>query len=121
MMSCGINELATVGMIQLACYCGAELYFIGDKSTGQPPTDIIEQLKAKFESGDVGFFSSADGGYGECPCCGLSYELPDSSLMDWLPYMDQEQFTSTISKIKTASIGNKNQPLSQPPSHRYIL
>jgi hypothetical protein len=113
--------MATVGMIQMACYCGAKLFYIGNTAKNQPPLDIIEKLKAKVNSGDIGFFSSADGSYGDCPFCGLTYELPDPELMDWLPYLDPDQFTSTINNIQSSPSGNNGQQLSPPSAHRYNL
>lgn len=113
--------MATVGMIQMACYCGAKLFYIGNTAKNQPPLDIIEKLKAKANSGDTGYFSSADGSYGDCPFCGLTYELPDPELMDWLPYLDADQFTSTINNIQSSPSGNNGQQLSPPSAHRYNL
>lgn len=120
-IDCGVKVMATVGMIEMACYCGARLFYVGNQGTNQPPLDIIEKLKAKVNSGDIGYFSSADGSHGDCPFCGLTYELPDPEIMDWLPYLDKEQFTSTINDIQRSSFGKNGQQLNPPSAHRYLL
>ncbi len=92
--------MTPVGMILIDCYCGAELYYVGDNADGQSPERIIGQLKIQLGSENIGFFSSADGDYGECPYCGLSYELPNPEIMDWLPFMDSENFSSALTEMQ---------------------
>jgi hypothetical protein len=92
--------MTSVGMILMDCYCGAELYYVGDNSEGRSPEKIIGQLKNQLGSANIGFFSSVNGEYGECPYCGLVYELPNSELMNWLPFMDTENFSSALTEMQ---------------------
>jgi hypothetical protein len=117
----GVNMMTSVGMIQMDCYCGAELFYIGDNSAGHSPTNLIEKLKIKFGSGNIGFFSSVDGKYGDCPYCGLTYELPEPELLGWLPYVDRDGFASMVAAIQSSATGTNSQQLSPPLAHRYLL
>ena len=75
--------MTSIGMIHMACYCGAALFYLGNTPDGGSPDKFIESFINKLGSGTFGFFTSADGKYGQCPHCGLDYELPDPEIMDW--------------------------------------
>ncbi len=113
--------MASMGIIHMACYCGAELFYVGNTEAEVPQEDVIEQLRSKVGADDIGIFSSADGEYGECPYCGLSYELPDPELLDWLPYLDRDRFSSLLEDIKKSASKTSTKPHSSTPAHRYML
>jgi len=113
--------MTSVGMIHIACYCGAELFYLGNRAAGNPPTEVIQKLKTKLGSDTIGFFSSADGDYGDCPYCGLTYELPDPELLDWLPYLEKDQFTSQVNDIRGSKTNGKAKKIATTPAPRYIL
>ena len=112
--------MTSVGMILMECYCGAELYFVGDNAAGQPPQKIIDKLKGQLGSENIGFFSSANGKYGECPYCGLVYELPDPEMMDWLPFMDVENFSSALTEMQRSGGRQPGQPSGTDYTGRYL-
>lgn len=73
-----------------------------------PPVDVIEKLESRFGDGDYGFFSSANGEYGECPHCGLLFELPDPEVVNWLPFTDKVTFTSTVEELRRSAYSLNN-------------
>ena len=91
--------MTAIGMIHMACYCGADLFYVGNAWDGKPPVDVINLFRAKLGHGEFGIFTSASGQYSQCPHCGLLYELPDPDLMDWLPFSDRETFSKTIAEM----------------------
>ena len=113
--------IMSTGMIHIACYCGAALFCIGDTPSGQPIEDIIEQLKKKLGPGDIGFFTSANGQYGDCPYCGLTYELPEPEMLDWLPYMDSDRISSAIKEMRSAKINRNINQQDSISARRSIL
>lgn len=113
--------MTTIGMIRLACFCGADLFYVGTEAKSIAFSELIQQIKKQLEPGDYGFFSSADGKYGECPYCGLSYELPDPELMDWLPFVDQERFVSSVNDIRGSATTSTNNQSRQVSVRRYLL
>ncbi len=117
----GENKMATIGMIRLACFCGADLFYVGTEVNNKDFTALVEQIKKQLKPGDYGFFSRADGQYGECPYCGLSYELPDPELMDWLPFVDKDRFDSSVDDIRKSSNANTNTQRRQVSIRRYLL
>ena len=112
--------MTSVGMIHMACYCGADLYYVGNNGGDQSPAKIIEQLKSKMGPGNIGFFSSADGECGECPYCGLYYELPDPEILDWLPFMDKENFTSAVTEMQRSGGKQTGQKMETNYTGRYL-
>lgn len=96
--------MVSVGLIHLSCYCGADLFYVGNTVEGEPPLEILERLEIQLGDGAFGFFSSANGEYGECPHCGLLFELPDPDLLDWLPFTDPKTFKSKIADMRETSI-----------------
>ena len=113
--------MATIGMIRLACFCGADLFYVGTEAESIPFSDLIKQIKKQLEPGDYGFFSSADGKYGECPYCGLSYELPEPELMDWLPFVDRDRFVSSVDEIRNSATTSAKNQRQQVSVRRYLL
>jgi len=112
--------MTSIGMILLDCYCGADLYYVGDGDSGAPPVEVLQRFKSQLGQGDIGFFTSADGKYGECPFCGLVYELPDPELLEWLPFMDNNNFTSTLTEIQQSGLKELNRPSNQFIDSRYL-
>lgn len=113
--------MATIGLIRLACFCGADLFYVGSEAKNLEFSELIKQVKEQLEPGDYGFFSSADGKYGECPYCGLSYELPDPDVMDWLPFVDKERFTTSVEDIRKSNPPNTPKQRGQVSVRRYLL
>ena len=95
--------MVSVGLIHLSCYCGADLFYVGNTVDGAPPIDMLERLESQLGEGNFGFFSSANGDYGECPYCGLLFELPDPELLNWLPFTDKATFASSIDEIRQSA------------------
>ena len=95
--------MVSVGLIHLSCYCGADLFYVGNTADGAPPLEILDRLESQLGEGDFGFFSSANGTYGECPHCGLLFELPEPELLDWLPFTDKLTFNTKIEDLKQAA------------------
>lgn len=89
----------SVGMIHLTCYCGADLFYIGNMPSGEPPTKLINQLITMLGPGPYGFFTSADGGHGDCPLCGLTFELPSPEILSWLPFMDKDDVALALTQM----------------------
>jgi len=92
--------MASVGMIHLACYCGAELFYLGEQPDNLSQREIIEILHEKLGPGDFGILSPAEDLHGECPYCGLIYELPDPHLLKHLPYAEHSRLQSTLTKFR---------------------
>lgn len=113
--------MTTVGMIRLACFCGADLFYVGRSPKGLPISEVIQQLKEHLGPGDYGFFSKDDGKYGLCPFCGLSYELPDPDIMEWLPFLDKDQFETTVDELRQTTKSNANGKTHQVQDRRYLL
>jgi hypothetical protein len=88
----------------MSCYCGADLIYIGNTIDGESPIDIMERFESQLNSGNFGFFSSANGEFGECPHCGILFELPDPELLDWLPFTDAKTFSAKISEMRRSSV-----------------
>ncbi len=103
--------MVSVGLIHMSCYCGADLFYVGNTIDGESPTDIIERFESQLGSGSFGIFSSSNGEYGECPHCGLLFELPDPELLDWLPFTDSRTFAAKVAELKQSSRGfNRKRP-----------
>jgi hypothetical protein len=102
--------MVSVGLIHLSCYCGADLFYVGNTADGAPPIEVMERLESKLGEGNFGFFSSANGSYGECPHCGLLFELPEPELLDWLPFTDRVTFGTTIEEIRLSSYSRNASP-----------
>ena len=92
--------MASVGMIHLACYCGAELFYLGETLKDLTNSEVVDILKARLGPGDFGVLTPSEDLHGECPYCGLIYELPDPRLLKHLPYAEQSQFRSTITEFR---------------------
>jgi hypothetical protein len=69
--------MASVGMIHLGCYCGADLFYLTESPRGLTRKQIVEVLHEKLGPGDFGVLTPAEDHQGECPYCGLMYELPE--------------------------------------------
>lgn len=110
----------SIGLIHMDCYCGAELFYLGNTEDGEPPAEIVDQLKASLGPGNYGIFTSGDGSYGECPFCGLLIELPDASVMDWLPFLDKENFTSALEDLQGKKL-DKRRSREDRPTLRHNL
>lgn len=112
--------MTSVGMIHLACYCGAELFYLGRKPKNLTHSDIIANLKEKLGPGDFGLLTPAEDLHGECPYCGLVYELPDPGLMEQLPFVDKGRFRSALSRFRQM-LTQKSELGSDPNSlGRYV-
>ena len=96
--------MVSVGLIHISCYCDADLFYVGNTIEGEPPVKIIERFESQLGEGNFGFFCSANGDYGECPHCGLLFELPDPELLDWLPFTDESTFSVKIEELRQSAI-----------------
>lgn len=96
--------MVSVGLIHMSCYCGADLFYVGNTVDGAPPIDILERFEAQLGSGNFGFFSSANGDYGECPHCGLLFDLPDPDMLDWLPFTDTRTFNEKVAELRQSAL-----------------
>ena len=112
--------MKSVGLIQMACYCGADLFYLGNGLRGQDSDKFLQKLKHHFGKSEVGIFTSSSGKYGECPFCGLLYELPDPELMEWLPFIDPKSFITALSDMKCAGLDNLNTLQGQSHSVEYL-
>jgi hypothetical protein len=99
--------MESVGMIHLSCDCGAQLFYLGNDSDGRPPYRLMERFRDHLGPGRYGIFSSANGPFGECPHCGILFELPDPSIVNWLPFMDEYALPGVSSMLRAFS-GNTN-------------
>jgi hypothetical protein len=106
--------MISVGLIHLSCYCGADLFYVGNTVDGLPPIEIVERFEAKLGEGNFGFFSSACGEYGECPHCGLLFELPDPDVIDWLPFTDKLTFNTKVQELRQSAFSLKSGPPQRP-------
>jgi hypothetical protein len=104
--------MVSVGLIHMSCYCGADLFYVGNTVDGTPPLEILERFETQLGSGDFGLFSSANGDYGECPHCGLLFELPDPEMLSWLPFTDSRTFTDKVAQLRQSAL-SVNQGGSQ--------
>ena len=105
--------MVSLGLIHMSCYCGADLFYVGNTVDGAPPLDLLERFEAQLGTGEFGFFSSANGEFGECPHCGLLFELPDPTVLDWLPFTDQLTFTNKVAELRQSAFS-----LNQGGSHQ---
>lgn len=112
--------MASVGMIHLACYCGAELFYLGEKPKGVTNGEILDILQERFGPGDVGVLTPAEDLHGECPYCGLIYELPDPRLLKQLPFVEQSQFRSALSQFQQRIPGNGDTGFESNSLGRYV-
>lgn len=110
----GVKQMTAVGMIHMGCFCGADLFYLGNTDDGQAPLEFIDSLKARLGPGHFGIFSSASGRYGECPFCGTLFELPDPELLDWLPFTDRHRFAAVLDEI-----AGRLEPKSGSPIHGF--
>jgi len=116
-----INKTNAVGMLHMSCYCGADLIYVGDSADGQSPETTIELLKYKLGKGAFGFFSSLNGESGECPFCGLLYELPEPAMVDWLPFVDKSRFDSFAAELRGKHSSKNGFHGKGKPPHRILL
>jgi hypothetical protein len=98
--------MASVGMIHLACYCGAELFYLGERPANLTNREIVEILHRKLGPGDFGILTPSKDLHAECPYCGLIFELPEPSLLKQLPYSEAGRIQSTLSNFRQARAGN---------------
>jgi len=113
-MSPEVNEMGSIGLIHLSCYCGADLFYVGNSVDDVPPIDILERFEAQLGEGNFGFFCSANGKYGECPHCGLLFELPDPDVLDWLPFTDSLTFNSRVEELRLSALSLNPSPSQRP-------
>ena len=92
--------MTSVGMIHLSCYCGAQLFYLGDEPDDLAKEDVITKLRERLGPGDFGILTPAEDRLGACPFCGLLYELPDQGLMKQLPYADHLKFRSALNRFR---------------------
>lgn len=112
--------MASVGMIHLACYCGAELFYLGEKPGDVTNGDILDILEERFGPGDVGVLTPAEDLHGECPYCGLIYELPDPHLLNQLPYVERSRFRSALSQFRQRITGSSDSGFEANALGRYV-
>jgi hypothetical protein len=105
-----------VGLIHMACDCGADLFYVGDGTDGRSPTEAIDWFAGQMGARPYGIFTRANGAFGECPHCGLLFELPDPRLMGWLPRLDLCSFVAALSSIRAAA---ESSPGGGGPSRPY--
>ena len=101
--------MTSFGMIHLACYCGAQLIYLGEKPEHLAKSDVITKLRERLGPGDFGVLTPSEDHIGECPFCGLLYELPDPGLMKQLPYADRRQFRTALAKFRQ-TLSRKGDP-----------
>jgi hypothetical protein len=112
--------MASVGMIHLACYCGAELFYLGEKPEDLTNSEVIDILKDKLGPGDFGVLTPSEDLHGECPYCGLIYELPDPRLLKHLPYAEQNLTRSAVTRFRQTAAGNGDLGTDSPILGRYV-
>lgn len=98
--------MSSVGMIHLSCYCGAQLFYLGERPDNLANHQIIEILHEKLGPGDFGILIPGKDLHGECPFCGLVYELPEPHLLKQLPYAEHNRVHSTLSSYHQARARN---------------
>ena len=92
--------MTSVGMIHLSCYCGAQLFYLGEESDNLAVENIIAKLRERLGPGDFGVLTPDEDQLGACPFCGLLYELPDSGLMKQLPCADRRKLRSALTRFR---------------------
>lgn len=92
--------MASVGMIHLSCYCGAQLFYLGERPTELTNHDIVEILHERLGPGDFGVLTAGKDLHGECPYCGLVYELPEPHILKHLPYAEHNRVQSALSSYR---------------------
>ena len=112
--------MASVGMIHLACYCGAELFYLGEAPERLTNHQLIELLHEKLGPGDFGILTPGEDLHGECPYCGLIYELPDPGLLKQLPYGEHSRVRSALSSYRQARTGNSEMGTDLNAHGRYL-
>ena len=113
--------MVSVGLIHMSCYCGADLFYVGNTADGAPPIDILERFESQLGTGNFGFFSSANGEYGECPHCGLLFELPEPEMLEWLPFTDTKTFTAKVAELRQSALNmqQSGSPRAYPAGDRH--
>jgi hypothetical protein len=112
--------MASVGMIHLACYCGAELFYVGEALDTLAKHRIIESLHEQLGPGDFGILTPAEDLHGECPYCGLIYELPEPRLLKQLPYGEHGRVRSALSSYGQAHSGKSDLGADTNAHGRYL-
>lgn len=112
--------MASVGMIHLACYCGAELIYLGETPKSLTDSEILNALRDKMGPGDFGILKPSEDLRGECPYCGLIYELPDPRLLKHLPYAEKSQFRSAVTRFRQKIGSNSEFGSDTRPLGRYV-
>jgi hypothetical protein len=113
--------MASVGMIHLDCYCGAELFYLGEKPDGLADHEIVEILHQKLGPGDFAVLVPTEDLHGECPFCGLVYELPEPRLLKNLPYAQHNQVRSTLQSYQYAHTRNGEVGTDRNAPGRYLV
>jgi hypothetical protein len=116
----GNNRMASVGMIHLACYCGAELFYLGEAPENLTNQQIIELLHEKLGPGNFGILTPAEDLHGECPYCGLVYELPEPHMLKHLPYGEHGRVRSALSNYRQARAGKSEIGADANAHGRYL-
>lgn len=70
-----------VGLLHFSCFCGLDIYCIGDSVRGRPPLNAIEKLKLMLNGQPAAVFTSNDGLTADCPHCGIKLELPSAEVL----------------------------------------
>jgi hypothetical protein len=112
--------MSSVGMIHLACYCGAELFYLGESPENLTDRQIIELLHERLGPGDFGILSPSEDLHDECPYCGLIYELPEPHLLKQLPYAEHRLVRSTLSSYRQSSSGQGDFGADASAHGRYL-
>ncbi len=112
--------MASVGMIHLACYCGAELFYLGETPDNLTNHQIIEILHERLGPGDFGILTPAEDLRGECPYCGLIYELPEPRLLQQLPYGEHNRVRSALSSYQETRSGTSEMGADANTQGRYL-
>jgi len=95
--------MAAVGMVQMSCFCGLDIFYIGNSAEGDLPLEAIELFRKRLGDRGYAIFTSEDGAQGICPKCQTVYDLPDPETMEWLPFLDDEKFAEALEQIKQES------------------
>jgi hypothetical protein len=112
--------MAPVGMIHLGCYCGAELFYLAEAPSDLTNQQIVDILHKKLGPGHFGILTPADDLRGECPYCGLIYELPEPRFLKRLPYVEHKHVRSTLFGYRQARSGTGELNADHSAHGRYV-
>lgn len=75
------SSAKAVGFIHFSCFCGLDIYCLGNSSDGKQPLRAIEKLKVLLNGQPAALFSIDDGPSASCPHCAIELELPSAEVL----------------------------------------